>query len=334
MTNYVFFVQVGRGFSTNELLNYKGSMDTSVIFNAMIKGKATNTMKNYKGGFNTWKKYALENDLQVFPINKVEFSIFLITKCEIGASWSSLNSYICAAKCFHQLFCKDISNFIDFQVIHFLKKCSRKPNRKMRPLTKVEFDLIICKHLKMRNTLFLLRNICVLMFAYIAFLRYDDVSQIMWSNVNIVNDVVSVKLFDAKNDKWKSGQSVKFRLNDVLLSVLKNYIRKAQLYQFRKNENVFLFCDIVDDDCNHFKKLSYDNMREMLLGMCRVAGVDSHKIGTHSLRIGGCTEASRRGVPDYVIDYYGRWALNSTSRARYQRVVGEDAMVVSEFLNF
>ena len=75
-------------------------------------------------------------------------------------------------------------------------------------------------------------------------------------------------------------------------------------------------------------------MQGLLLNLCKKAGVSVDKIGTHSLRIGGCTEASKCGVPDYVLDFYGRWALNSTSRARYQRVVGEEALIVSELLNF
>ncbi len=66
---------------------------------------------------------------------------------------------------------------------------------------------------------------------------------------------------------------------------------------------------------------------------CEKSGVDTTKIGTHSLRIGGYTEASRSGIPDYVLDYYGRWALNSTSRARYQRVLESDAIKVSYVLN-
>lgn len=323
-------------FSTDELLNYRGTLDTAIIFNAMLKGKAFNTLKTYKSGFRPWKSFAKENNLQVFPICKVEFAIFLITKCETGSSWATLNNYINAAKCFLNLFCKDNSGngLVDFQVLHFLKKCSRKPDKKMRPLTKREFDLIIHTHNFGEKSLLKLRNLTILIFAWIGFLRYDDVSQIKLSNVNIIDDVVKIRLCDAKNDRFKKGQSIVFRLNPVFLSILNDYIALAKMSSLKGDYNVFLFCDIALNNCVYYKRLSYDKMREMLLGLCRVAGVDTAKLGTHSLRIGGCTEASRMGVPDYVIDFYGRWALNSTSRARYQRVVGEEALRVSELLNF
>ena len=323
-------------FSTDELMNSRVTLDTAVIFNAMIKGKAFNTLKTYKSGIRPWKSFAAENGLQIFPICKVEFAIFLITKCEAGASWASLNNYINAAKCFLNLFCKNNSGngLVDFQVLHFLKKCSRKPDNKMRPLIKREFDIIIHTHILREKSLLKLRNLTILIFAWIGFLRYDDVSQIKLSNVNISNDVVQIKLSDAKNDRFKKGQSIVFRLNPMFLSILNDYMASAKMNSLLEDSNVFLFCDIVLNKCFYYKRLSYEKMREMLLGLCRVAGVDTKKLGTHSLRIGGCTEASRMGVPDYIIDYYGRWALNSTSRARYQRVVGEEALMVSEFLNF
>ena len=43
-------------------------------------------------------------------------------------------------------------------------------------------------------------------------------------------------------------------------------------------------------------------------------------------------EATRRGVPDHVLDNHGRWALNSRARSGYQRLVEEDFCWVTEVL--
>lgn len=310
-------------------------MDASVLFSATLKGKSYNTLKAYKGGFKTWKLFAIDNLLNVFPVNKVEFSIFLITKCESGASWPTLSKYINSVKFFLMLFRKEdcVNGLVDTQIMHFLRKCSRKPDNKMRPLSKSEFDTIIYRHLSSQQSLLVLRSLCILIFGYIAFLRYDDLSQIRWSNVKILNDKVFISLFDAKNDKYKKGQSVSFRLNKVLLKVLKDYLSLANLFSLKYDKNVFLFFHVDNNKCDYYRKVSYDKVRELLLNMCVKAGVSVERIGTHSLRIGGCTQASKCGVPDYVLDFYGRWCLNSTARARYQRVVGEEALIVSEILN-
>lgn len=316
-------------------MSYNGHLDVSKIFSATIKGKSFNTVKAYKGGFKTWKSFALNNCLNVFPVNKVEFSIFLISKCELGASWPTLSKYINSVKFFHWLFRKNVceNGLVDSQIMHFLRKCSRKPDNKMRPLSKSEFDLIIQEHMSIHKSLLVLRSLCILIFGYIAFLRYDDVSQIKWSNVKIVNDKIFISLYDAKNDKYKKGQSVSFRLNKVLLKVFRNYLFFAKLWPLKHDKKVFLFFQVKKDKCDFYRKISYDEVRKLLLNMCVKAGVSMEKIGTHSLRIGGCTQASKCGVPDYVLDFYGRWSLNSTARARYQRVVGEEALIVSEILN-
>jgi integrase len=318
-----------------ELLKYRGRLDSSVIFCAILQGKSANTLKSYKSAFRPWKKFAADNGLMVFPIDRIEFMVFLIHRAEAGASWSTLNLCINSVKFFLQLFRRDnvCNDIVDFQVMHFLKKCSRKPDRKMRPLTKAEFDLIISKHLFVK-TLEILRNLCILIFGWIGFLRYDDLAQIKCCNLQIVHDEVRLKLFDAKNDKFKKGQNIRFRLNAVLLGIFKRYILVSGLNGYMKDPNVFLFCNVLNNKCDFVDKLSYSRVRKALLSLCNFAGVNSERIGTHSLRIGGCTEASKRGVPDYILDFHGRWALNSVSRARYQRVVGEDAVLVSEVLNF
>ena len=66
--------------------------------------------------------------------------------------------------------------------------------------------------------------------------------------------------------------------------------------------------------------------------MCQKAGVDITRLGTHSLRIGATSHATRQGVPDRVIDAHGRWAEGSRARQGYQRLDWKDMSIVSEVL--
>ncbi len=315
-------------------MDYSGNLDCSILFKARLKGYAWNSIKSYKCGFNVWKQFALVNSLVLFPVDKIELSICLINKVENGGSWSTVNQCINGVKFFHRLFLKNFDNHcVDEQILQFLMKHSRKPENKRRPLLKDEFERIICVHWKQNLDIVILRNLCVMIFAWIGFLRYDDVSQLKWNNVTVVNNLITLKLYDAKNDKKKSGQTVKFQLNSNLMRIVNDYLLKAGFYDKLYGDSVYLFFEIDKGSCWYKKRLSYAHMYGLLLDLCNKAGVDTNKIGTHSLRIGGCTEASRNGIPDYVLDYYGRWALNSTSRARYQRVLESEAILVSNVLN-
>ena len=243
--------------------------------------------------------------------------------------------YICSAKFFLKLFQQpDIClNLVDIQISNYLKKFCRKPNNKRRPLSKAEFDLIIQSHSQFLNSIVILRDLTLLIFGWIGFMRFSDLAQIKFSNVSLNSNQVKIRIFNAKNDKYKNGQTVNFRLNDLLLKIVLRYIRFSGLKSLSLNKDVFLFCNIVDNSCNLYESLSYSEMRSAIFNLCNFVGINTERIGTHSLRIGGCSEASRRGVPDYILDFHGRWALNSNARARYQRVEGEDIFYVSDVLN-
>ena len=331
---FVLFQGADNNFASG-LLQYNGKLDVSLIFYATIKGKAENSLKSYKSAFSSWKKFALKNELIVFPMNKVEFTVFLITKAEEGACWSTLNMYISAAKFFLKLFQKSDASLylVDTQISNFLKKHCRKPNNKKRPLSKAEFDRIIKGHSHLLNSILILRNLTLIIFGWIGFMRFSDLSQIRFCNVNVNSNRIKILLFNAKNDKFKKGQSVNFRLNDDLFNIVMSYIRLSGLKGLSSNKDVFLFCSINNESCNLFDPISYKEMRLVMYALCDFVGIDTEKIGTHSLRIGGCSEASRRGVPDYILDFHGRWALNSCARARYQRVEGEDVFHVSDVLS-
>ncbi len=115
------------------------------------------------------------------------------------------------------------------------------------------------------------------------------------------------------------------------MKIVNDYLIKAGFYDKLHGDSVYLFFEIDKGSCFYKKRLSYAHMFGMLLDLCNKAGVDTNKIGMHS-GIGGCTEASLNGILDYVLDYYGRWALNSTARARYQRVLESEAILVSNVL--
>ena len=57
--------------------------------------------------------------------------------------------------------------------------------------------------------------------------------------------------------------------------------------------------------------LSYTRAREVVLAKFRAIGVDTSRIGLHSLRLGGALAALHSGVPDHVIKNHGRWKSDS-----------------------
>ena len=93
-------MQVG---NLSEQLQYSGHLDVSILSKACLKGLEPNSLKSYKSKFNSWKLFAVQNCLEIFPVNIVEFKIFLCVKVQEGACWSTINSTISAVKFFNKV---------------------------------------------------------------------------------------------------------------------------------------------------------------------------------------------------------------------------------------
>jgi len=128
------------------------------------------------------------------------------------------------------------------------------------------------------------------------------------------------------------GQKVTIKCNSNWIIVYKTYLKLSGFDKLLYNDSIFLFPEMKNDILYPKNRMSYAEARKVVLSLCKNSGIDTKKLGTHSLRIGGCTEASKMGVPDYVLDAHGRWVLNSRARAGYQRVDENDFVWLSEIL--
>ena len=319
-------------WSLAEIFQYSGPLDTSKILRARLSARAANTVKTYRAGFNMWKNFAVEHKLKYFPVNQVEFEIFLTEKVEQGVAFQSLKNVIHAVNHFHNLFyLKPIQ--VDSKVLDFCQRFCRKVDNRKRPLFKSEFNTIVRLNTHRFTDFKMLRDISIVIFAFIGFLRFDDLSQLRLCDVDIFGSSVKLKVFEAKSDKHYAGQKVEFKLSARCYDIVKSYVKLAKFSKIGWHKNdVFFFMPFKNKEPCFYEKLSYKECRLCILKLCKAAGISTDSIGTHSLRIGGCSEVSRLGVPSYLIDIHGRWAPGSRARAGYQRITPQEQFLISDVL--
>ena len=325
-------MQVG---NLSEQLQYSGHLDVSILSKACLKGLEPNSLKSYKSKFNSWKLFAIQNCLEIFPVNIIEFKIFLCVKVQEGACWSTINSTIAAVKFFNRIFAVQQDLVFEPSFTAYLKKFTKNPNQRRRPLKKEEFDSIFTHFDKQyKNDFVVARNLCVLMFSFFAFLRFDDLSQIRLCHVRMNEKIVTLTIAQAKNDYERKGQTVQFELHSEFYEIFSFYLYFSKFDKTDWSEGKkYLFYHVTKQgNCKYEKPITYDDMRFLILNMCQKAGVDITRIGTHSLRIGATSHATRQGVPDRVIDAHGRWAEGSRARQGYQRIEWKDLSVISEVM--
>ena len=310
-------------------LRYAGSLDTSVIFRARLISKSLNSYKTYKSGFTHWKRFATEHEISSFPVNNVEFSVFLLEMVKNEYAWPTLSSCINSVNYFHNLFYYEpISP--DKYVIDYCKRFARKVNRKKRPLLKFEFQKTMKYASISQPSLLDLRNLCIVMFGFLAFLRFDDLSQIKLCDMDIFGSHVTIVVPEGKADQTYKSQKVEIKVDSRCFDILKSYVKRCQFSKLGwHRSDVYFFPKFFRNEPKFSKKLSYNDCRNSVFKLFKTVGVECKDLGLHSLRIGGCSEASRMGVPDYLLDLHGRWAFGSTSRSGYQRLTPAEKVLVS-----
>ena len=194
-SNSVLKLQV---WSLADIFEYSGPLDPSKILRARLTSRAVNTVKTYRAGFNKWKLFALENNLVVFPVNQIEFEIFLTEKVEEGVAFQSLKNVIHAVNHFHNLFYIQTIQ-VDPKVLDFCQRFCRKVDNRKRPLLKSEFNTIVRLNTQRFSDFKLLRDLSIIIFAFIGFLRFDDLSQLRLCDVDIFGGTVKLKVFETKS---------------------------------------------------------------------------------------------------------------------------------------
>ena len=276
--------------------------------------------------------FALDNNIWIFPVNNTEFSICMLEMVKNGCAWPSINSSLCSINYFHNLFfVKQIQP--DKYVLDYCKRFARKVDRKKRPLLKFEFSKIMRFSSKNSPSHLDLRNLCFVMFGFLAFLRFDDFSQLKICDVDIFGSHVSIVVPEGKADQTYKSQKVEIKLDSRCYDILKSYVKRCQFAKLGWHRaDIYFFPKFVKEKPSFKRKISYADCRSSFNSLCDAVGVEKKGLGIHSLRIGGCSEASRKGVPDYLLDLHGRWAFGSTSRAGYQRLTPAEKVLVSSKL--
>jgi integrase len=163
------------------------------------------------------------------------------------------------------------------------------------------------------NSLTDIRNTVLIVLAFYAFLRSDELLSITFNDVKFEKTHMELYIAKAKTDQLREGRSVlvaKLESKFCPVSIVQSYYLKAQKYSKLTD---FLFRRIIiqkKEAILYSKnvKITYSNLRDIVVRKVGQIGLCSKNYGTHSMRAGGSTLAANNGVPDRLFQRHGRWA--------------------------
>ena len=154
---------------------------------------------------------------------------------------------------------------------------------------------------------------CILAFS--AFLRYDELARLRFSDVAFHDTHMEVHITSSKTDQYRQGNKVivaRTGSHTYPMAMLERYYAMGSI---TKDAKLRLFRGITStrggERLRSHGSLNYTRLRQLFLQKLTSLGFDAKQFGLHSLRAEGTTATVQAGVPDRLFKRHGRWRLES-----------------------
>lgn len=301
-------------------------MATSTVQFLVSEAIRPDTRKKYYKAWEKYVEFCAGQDLLIAPITTLPFLRFIAHEYEKGSAPSSVELYLTGIR--HVAHKQGVEVLLDEQQVRAamlgFKKVSANPSGQ---------DSISMSLLKSFGKMILVDNTLQLdaefdrhmvwtslVFAFFGLMRVSEYTDVLIRD-HVTEDLrsIRIKLIRSKNAPLSHSFVHLAENGDSMLCPL----RAFKCYSSMRDKifpSDFAFFVFVNGDT-----YSPHNVNLFIAKLAKVAGYgDSWRLSSHSLRIGGATEAARAGVNVKVIQEMGRW--RSDCFLKYIRPLDRDIL--------
>ena len=283
----------------------------------MIQSRQDGTVKNYLFGFNRWKKWAQKYpEIDIMPAKPKYVAIFLSEILYMSKTHAPVSNAFYSLSWAHKM--AGVIDPTEHEVVKRIKDSAHRilgsGNNKKSPVTPdILFSLYDLYGIE-GSSLKDLRIMTICLLSYSGFLRYDEYSSLLFSDVVFYDNYLTLFIEKSKTDVQREGRQVFISETEskcCTVKMLKRYIKSAK---FSADSQDFLFKGLTYHHKSksytlrkQHKGISYTTAREIVLKAFASVGLNVKEFGTHSMRKGGATSAAKNHVIDRLILKHGRW---------------------------
>ena len=283
----------------------------------VVASRSRSTASKYTGYFRRWTRFIQGRGHSSLPARGIHVALFIIHLLDKGLSSTSILSFVYSIKWVHKLngYEDPTTHVHVINLIETSKRVSRRPrNKKDHVSAEVVNDLF--KQFGSSTDPLLIRDLCMIILSFSCFLRFNELNNLLCSDVTIFDDHFSLNISKSKTDQYRYGnQVVCSKLGGLACpyTALCKYVKSSSIdtksgcFLFRPMFRSGKLCKLITKN----KKLSYTRVKETLLN--RVHSITGNKgnFGLHSFRAGGATAAANSHVVDRCWKRHGRWASDA-----------------------
>lgn len=285
--------------------------------NYIINSRSDNTAKSYYYSFKRWSTFAKKHGFDVLPAQPVQIALFITHLMDSGATHNTINSIIYSIKWVHGMCNKNdpTKNSYIVSLQESAKRAVRPLKQKKDPVS-IEMLLELCNMYLGNNDLLVVRDLTMILLSFAGFLRFDEVSSLLCSDVKIECDYLFLFIRKSKTDQYRNGNEVLIAKGETIACPFSMFNRYVELSGVNLDSDFYIFrpifrskgtCKLIYKN----KKLSYTAARESIVSRLRLVS-KGLRLGLHSMRSGGATAAANSDINDRVWKRHGRWKSDSS----------------------
>jgi integrase len=276
----------------------------------LVNSRSDNTNKVYLSAFKRWEKFIKSQGFPALPGNPVHVALYISHLLDSGASYNVVNVAVYYIKWAH-----DLNGFADPTCNAFVKnlqdtaRCCFRPRIQRKDPVTSDILIRLCKMFESN----VVHDLCMTLLSYAGFLRYDEISSLVCSDVRLFDKHISLNIRKSKTDQYRKGHEVLIACGETIacpVRMLKKYLDIAHI---DLSSDQFLFKAVYrsKDKCGLIyknKKISYNAAKTSIISKLKLVEKDLN-FGLHSMRAGGATSAANSATlsNDRCWKRHGRW---------------------------
>ncbi|XP_053379426.1 integrase/recombinase xerD homolog isoform X2 [Mercenaria mercenaria] len=279
----------------------------------ILSSRADSTVNKYAHQVKTFKDFCISKGFPCDPAHSIHVAMYLSNLIDSGKSDSVIMAAFYGIKWYHSIndFQDPTENVVVKSMLECAKRLNSKPTTKKDVIT-TEHLIELCNMFSESTDVVVLRDLTMILLSYAGFLRFDEVSELRCSDIDIKDRYISLFIKKSKTDIYRGGKEVLISSGETSacpVAMLQRYLHcssmhlKSDSYLFRPACRSGHKCFLIDKD----KKLSYTRSKECIVSKLKLVAPNL-RLGTHSLRASGATTAANaEGISDRCLKRHGRW---------------------------
>lgn len=302
----------------------------------VLASKAPNTSSKYSAAFARWKTWASSHQLPHFPASPTHVVLYLRFLMLEAKTAAPIESAINGIAWVHKIAGEQTptDHSLVKEVVAGAKRLLAHQKVRKEPITVDQLGQLVVNKAGPLASLYDIRSVSLCLLAFAAFLRFDELSRLIKSDVQFFEDHLEIFIEHSKTDQFRDGENIpiaKSGKSTCPVAMLARYLEMAHL-----SDGSHLYCQLSKSKFGYKPRaralgLSYSRFRELVIEAFLDIVPDVKQIGTHSLRSGGASTAARAGVSDRLFKRHGRW-ISENAKDGYIKDSLEDRLSVTKAL--